>query len=488
MDIRPTDPARIDGLAGALAEIGPALERFATDRPEGRVRPYLAEVPPLPQEGAGLDAVIDELVGSVPHGSRIGMPGWLGFVTTAPTTAPVVAGVASAVAGAQRYLHHSFNHLEHVGLQWLAELCGLPPGVAGVFSSGGSTANLVALGAARQHAFERRGIDVAEHGLPDVPARIYTSERAHRTVHRSAAVLGLGRRAVRAVATAPAGHLLVDDLDRVLAEDIAAGIVPLAVVAVAGSTDTGSVDPIDRIADVCAAHEVWLHVDGAYGLVARVCPDVAPRFAGTERADSWIVDPHKWLAAPVGVGATYVRDGELLTRAFAEGHADYLEGSFGSAEAVPVSQFDGFGGGWADQGVELSSPSRGVAVWAVLRELGVEGVVARVRRDLGLAGALADRVRAHPELELLCEPDLSIVCYRYVPPAEQDGQATDARNARIVEMLRQSTATVPSSTVVDGRYAIRPCFINPRTTIDDVEALVDNTVRIGRSLHSEGRG
>lgn len=474
------DPARVDGIDVALARLGPALEAFATKPPEGPVPAFEAPMGPLPERGIGPDGVLDELVALVADGCRTGMPGWLGFITTAPTTTAVAASTAAAVAGSQRYLYHSFNHLEHQALRWLAELCGLPGSAAGVFTSGGSTANLVALGAARQAAFESLGHDVAEHGLVPRPVRVYASERAHRTVHRSAAVLGLGRGAVQVVDSDLVGRLDVAALDRALSSDLRSGVLPIAVVAVAGVTDTGAVDRIDAIADVCARHGVWLHVDGAYGLLARACPQTAALLDGVERAQSWIVDPHKWLAVGTGVGAVYVRDGDLLTRAFAEGQAPYLEGSFSPDERV--SQFDGIAADWADQAVELSAPSRGAMVWAVLRELGREGVAARIRRDVGLAGTLADRVRRHPELELVAEPELSVVCYRYRPAGDWPEDALDLLNGRLVRALRQRTATVPTSTVVGGRLVLRPCFINPRTTPSEVDALVEASVALGREL------
>jgi aromatic-L-amino-acid decarboxylase len=243
------------------------------------------------------------------------------------------------VAGGQRYLHHAVNDLELTALRWLAELCGIPVDAAGVFTSGGSTANLIALGAARQAAFERVGVDVAEDGVPPgARARIYASTRAHRTVHRAAAALGLGRSSVREIATDRAGHIDVDAVAAALDEDRAEGVVPIAVVATAGTTDTGSVD---ALAEPCGSHasttagptshDCWTHVDGAYGLVAHASRSARPLFAGVADADSWIVDPHKWLATGVGVGAAYVRDGDLLTRAFSQGHADYLESSLGGA-------------------------------------------------------------------------------------------------------------------------------------------------------------
>jgi aromatic-L-amino-acid decarboxylase len=349
-----------------------------------------------------------------------------------------------------------------------------------VFTSGGSTANLLALGAARQAAFERMGVDVAEDGLPfTTRGRIYASVRAHRTIHRAAAVLGLGRNGVREIATDPVGRIDVGALEAALREDAADGIVPIAIVAVAGNTDLGSVDPIADVVSVARRYGSWVHVDGAYGLVANTVDSIAPLFAGVEEADSWIVDPHKWLATGVGVGATYVRDGAVLTRAFAEGPAAYLEGSFTAIDEAQ-SQFDVMGGPWADQSVELSSPPRGVLVWAVLREIGRDGVRDRIVRHVGFAQDLAQRVRDHDRLELLCGPHLSVVCFRYRPRGA--GMDLDALNTRILERLRRETPFIPSSTAVDGALGIRSCFINPRTTQLEVEGLADAVVRLGDDL------
>ena len=317
---------------------------------------YVGDDVGLPADGAGLEVVIEELAGFVADGSGISMPGFFGFITTGGSTSAIAAQAAAAGMGGQRYLLHAFNDVEHLALRWLAELCGIPPSAAGVFTSGGSTANLVALGAARQWTFEQRGVDVAETGLPASPYRIYASARSHRTIHRAAAVLGMGRSSVCEIPTDTGGHLEVDALEAALVEDGRKGIVPAAIVAVAGTTDTGTVDDLARVGEIARRRGCWLHVDGAYGLVARACEDVRPLFEGVEEADSWIIDPHKWLATGVGTGAVYVRDGALLTRAFAEGPADYLEGSFAADEGPPVSQFDGIGGWWADQAVELSAP------------------------------------------------------------------------------------------------------------------------------------
>lgn len=488
----PPEPAETERMAAAFHRLAPAFDEFTDDH--GRF-PYVAYRPtpadpgtgPLPDKGVGLDATIDELAWLVGNGSRISAPGFVGFITTGATTAPAVAQAAAAVAGGQRYTLHSFNAVEHQSLRWLADLCGLPAGVSGVYSSGGSSANILALGAARQAALERLGIDVSENGFPGgFRGRIYASTLAHRTVHRAAAVLGLGRSTVAAIPVDGDGRVRLDELEAALIADSQAGIVPIAVVAAGGTTDTGSVDRIADVVAIARRHGSWVHVDGAYGLIANASPGLQHLFGGVADADSWIVDPHKWLATGVGVGATFVRDAEVLTRAFAEGDAAYLEGSFTEEQGRPSgSQFDAMGAAWADQGLELSAPPRGVLVWSVLREIGRDGVVARVDRHVAFARMIAERASSHPRLELLLEPQLSVACFRYLPPGATDAEI-DVANRAIFDRLRRETGSAPSTTTVGGRYAIRPCYINPRTTEHDVTELVDQVVRLGDELTSAG--
>src|SRR5262252_9566730 len=402
-------------------------------------------------------------------------PRWSSRTVRGLVSRAVAAWLAAAAAGSQRYAVQAFNTLERVALDWVAQLCGIPGGHQGVLSSGGSTANLVALGAARQWAFERRGRDVSQDGLPSgARARVYASEQAHHTIQRATAVLGLGRAGTRPIACDARQRIDVAALRAAIAEDERDGVVPVAVVGTAGTTDTGAIDPLGDLAEVAREHGAWFHVDGAYGLIAAASPTLRPAFAAVADADSVIVDPHKWLATGAGCAATYVRDAGLLTRAFAQGAATYLQESSFSGEEDAVVQFDSGGIPYWDMGVELSAPSRGVLAWAVLRELGRAGVAARVERHIGFARHLAQRALRHPRLELLLEPELSIVCFRYA--------ASDAVNAEILLRLRRTTRSIPSSTVVGGHLAIRPCFINPHTQLADVDALVDHVITIGDEL------
>lgn len=481
------DVADTARLREAIERLLPALETFNRfDGPDGAARRRdawrTALDEPLPERGAGLDAVVQQLAESViPNGLRNGAPGFSGWVTTAPTTSGTAAALAGTVAGSQRWWVQAFNFVETVGLRWLAELLDIPATWQGTFTPGGSTANLVGLGAARQAAFERLGVDPARDGVSGVPTRVYASAEVHHVVTRAAAVLGLGRRSVSLVPVDDAGRLELPELRRRLIADRAAGIVPIAIVATAGTVNAGAIDPIGRMADLAAEFETWLHVDGAYGLFGRLDERVAPLFEGLERASSVAVDPHKWLATPVGVGAVFVSDRGLLGRAFTLEPAEYLEGAAVNNEDAPESPFDSFGELYHDFNLDQSAPSRGVMVWAVLKEIGAAGMRERVRRHIDFARHLADLVRADERLELLAEPTLSICCFRYRPPAIE-GPQLDELNAEIARRLRAETGLVPSTTRIGSKLAIRPCYINPRTTIHEVDALAAAVREIGDRL------
>ena len=484
------DAAETARLQSLLARVGTALDQFVKfEHPDAQADPQswhrLLDIP-LPAHGIGIDQVTDELVNVViPNGSPIVRPGFSSFVTTGATTAAALAATAANIASPQRYLLTAFNLLEEVSLKWLANMCGVGS-MQGVYSSGGSTANLLALGAARQFAFEQQGHDPAADGV-DRKVAIYATTEAHHTVQRSAGVLGIGRRAVRPVACDDHGRMDVGDLRRVIASDRQAGVLPLAVVANAGTTNTGAIDPISEIAEVAREHGVWLHVDGAYGLPGILDERKADLYRGLELADSAIVDPHKWLGASIGVAATFVRDREILQRAFTQEPADYLEGSIEQDDTdTPAIEhsLDDFGIPYFDYGVELSAPCRGVIVWALIREIGVDGMRERIRRHNDMASRIADAARRHPNLELLLEPTLSICCFRYVADGVAD---LDRLNRQLHRRLIRENRNLPSTTRVNGKLAIRPCFVGARATFEQADSLVDDVLRIGAELASASK-
>jgi aromatic-L-amino-acid decarboxylase len=489
--------AAISGLATAIQMILPALARFIEfEKPEQTAAQraiWSAQLDePLPRQGVGAEAALALLRDVViPNGLHIGAPGFSGWVATMPTTVPTAAGLAAAVAGSCYMCIQAFNVLEELALRWLAEMMGIPATYQGLFTSGGSVANLVGLGAARQYAAERLGLDAGRNGIEALPRpRIYASTEVHHVVQRATAVLGLGRSAVVAIPTDEALCMDVAALRECLRQDQAAGCTPIAVVANAGTVNTGAIDPLPELATLCREQGIWLHVDGAYGLPGILDPEVAPLYGDLAAADSLVIDPHKWLAAPVGCGAVFVRDGMLLQRAFTLEAAAYVEGSqpVYADDAPLTSQFDDMGYLYMHFGVEQSAPSRGALVWAILKEIGVDGVKERICRHNGYARHLAERVRSSPCLELVAPVTLSICCFRYVPESlrgRSDSEATEKLNwlnRAVLGRVRARGRCMPSATTVRGAFAIRPCYINPRTTLADVDALADEVEACGDEL------
>jgi aromatic-L-amino-acid decarboxylase len=490
-----TDPGLTTDLAEAVGMVLPALERFLRfqdgDLSATEYAQWLAALSEsLPEGGAGAVATLEVLAGVViPHGTPIGAPGFAGWVTTMPTVVPAVAALSASIAGAQRWWLQSYNFLEHLSLEWLKELLGLPPSYQGTFTSGGSVANLIALGAARQWACELQGIDASADGLGALGGpRIYASNQGHHVLRRAAALLGLGRRGLVEMPTDDAFRLDVNALRDQVRRDRRQGCTPIAVVATAGTVNTGAIDPLRDILQLCREERIWLHVDGAYGGFGILDPEVCALFEGLSQADSLAVDPHKWLAVPLGCGAAFVRDRDLLRRAFTLDPAEYLEGSARQPESIR-SQFDSLGYLFHDFNLEQSARSRGVTVWAALKEIGAEGMRARVRAHNAFARRLAARVRASPNLELLAPVTLSICCFRYVPAGlrGRSGAAPllNELNREILARLHSEHRYFPSSTELNGSFVLRPCYINPRTTAAEVDGLIDAVERLGARVCAE---
>jgi aromatic-L-amino-acid decarboxylase len=480
-----SEKARTGDLAGALRELLPALDRHLAGEGPDRAarrsewRPALDE--PLPEEGAGAEAVLALLRDRfAAAGLRLGQPGFCGWIATAPAVVPAAAGLVASVAIPQRWWVSPGNFIELLALRWLGQLLGLGENLAGALVSGGAAANLVALAAARQRAAERLGFDVAEEGAARlVEPRVYAGEACHQVIERALALLGLGRRAL--VRLPPGRHRSID-LDQLAAaidRDRAAGATPIAVVATAGDASTGAIDPIDEMADLAAAREVWFHVDGAYGAFAVLDPRLRDRLRGMARADSVVVDPHKWLAVPVGCGAVLVRDPAPLERALALGPAPYLE-YVRRGPDDPASPFDELGEGRPDHTLEHTAAARGIAVWAALKEIGAAGLRDRVARHIDCARRVAARVAGSSELELLAEPELSIVCLRYRPPGIRASGEIERANRAVLAAIRARGRVIPSSTRVGGKLAIRACFLGPRTGLAEADLLVDEILAAGR--------
>ncbi len=487
---RPKERAETGNLEKLLSDVGRGLDQYLKFdhpdalHPDNHWQATLDNT--LPLQGVGIEQVTQDLISKIiPNGSAVPRPGFSAYITTGSTSIATLAAAASSISSPQRYMLTAFNYLEELSLQWLASMCGIGH-LQGVYSSGGSVANLVALGGARQSAFEKTGYDPAADGI-NQPVRVYASAECHHTIQRAGGVLGIGRRAIRAIACDTEGRMMVEELRKAIIEDQSAGFLPMAIVANAGTTNTGAIDPLKEIGEIAKEHSIWFHVDGAYGLPGILDERINHLYEGLELADSIIVDPHKWLGASVGIAATFVRDRQVLQRAFTQEPANYLEGSVAREEheenTIEHSMED-FGIPYFDYGVELSAPCRGVVVWGLIREIGVEGMRERIKRHNDMARDLAEAAKSHPNLELLLEPTLSVCCFRYIAPDVSD---LDQLNRRLHRRLVRGNQYMPSTTQVNGVLALRPCYIGARADHSQVDGLLEAVLKIGKELETEYR-
>ena len=354
--------------------------------------------------------------------------------------------------------------LEAVAVDWLKELFELPAEWGGVLTTGATMANFTGLAVARRWWAEQHGIDVDAAGFSGLPqAPVFSSGYIHSSAIKALGMLGLGRETVRTFARDEVGRLDRDGLEEALQGLDGA---PAILIGNAGDVNAGDFDPIDELADLAERYGAWLHVDGAFGLFARLTPRTAGLAAGVERAHSVIADGHKWLNVPYDCGFAFVRDGPELER------------TFGMAAAyLPSDDKPNFG----YRGPEASRRVRALAVWATLRAYGRSGYREMVERHLDLAQRLAARVDEAPDLELLAPAQLNIVCFRFHPPGADESELNDL-NARLGEAVLADGRVYAGTTVYGGRTALRPAIVNWRTREGDVDLLVDVVRELGRLL------
>jgi glutamate/tyrosine decarboxylase-like PLP-dependent enzyme len=341
-----------------------------------------------------------------------------------------------------------------------------------VLVGGGSAANLAALATALRASTDA---DVNTRGVAALPGPpvVYASERVHMSIPKAAALLGLGRDAMRRVPASNDGRLDVTALSAALLEDRAAGRHPVCVVANAGEVNTGAIDPLDAVADVCAEHRVWLHIDGAYGGFAAAVPAMSSAFAGMSRADSLSLDPHKWLFAPLDAGCLLVRDERTLRHAFAHG-ASYID---------VVADRDMSDFAFWDVSPELSRRFRALKLWFALKCHGAQAFAAAIERNIGIADALAAAIDASDDFERLAPTSLSIVCFRYLAPGQaRDTAALNDFNRRLMVEVQRDGDSYLSNAMIADAFALRACIVNHRTTSDDVERLLNAIRRAAAGL------
>jgi len=348
------------------------------------------------------------------------------------------SGFASASPGAVR--------LENACVDWLARVVGFPAESGGTLTSGGSLANLTAIVAAREACD------------PDGGGAVYVTRFAHYCVDKALKIAGRGRSPKRVIATDAEHRMSLEALTQAIEQDLADGIRPWLVVASAGTVDTGAIDPLDAIADLCTRHGIWLHVDGAYGGLFALCDTGRERLTGIERADSLALDPHKTLFLPYGTGAVLVRDQNLLLEAFSAS-ADYIRPLGESAVGPSPNELSG----------ELTRHFRALRMWLPLQVAGVAAFRAAQEEKIALARYLYERLAELPGFDAGPEPQLSVVAFRYRPKNEDD----DGFNERLIEHLQREGRVMLSGTRIDGRFYIRCAILSFRTHLAHVDEAID---------------
>ncbi len=486
-DLDPRELRRFGAdVIGAIADYHSGLDqrRVLPDVTPAGVAARFADA--LPERGLTADAILADWRDRVePLLTAVGSPRHFAYVNGSGSMigmfADALAACVNTNAGAWK-LGPAATEIERQALRWIAELVGYPADTGGIVVTGGTMANFTALLTALRHVAP---YDSTPDGLQHPERRgrflLYMSDHeGHVSVTRAADMLNLGRKAIRRVPSRPDFTIDVSALARMVAEDRARGDLPFCVVAQLGSVNVGAVDPIEAIADVCAEHGLWLHGDGACGLLAAVHPDTRALLRGVERADSVSFDPHKWLGVPYDCGVVLVRHAERLRRAFSI-TAPYLR--------PPGDTDDRAGLDFLEYGPEMSRGFRALKLWMTLRFYGAAGLRDAFAKSLGLARHLHRLASDHPDFETIHEPTLYLYCFRYRPRAfaaraEEPAMSErlDGLNQQIAEAVQKSGLALVMTSCIRGRVVLRMSICSQRTTEQDIATTFEALANAGSEL------
>ena len=447
---------RIDGLDSANAWDGEFREVLETQLGG-----------PPPEDGRPAEDVVDQVVSEVlPNAARLDHPRFFGFVPSSPTWPGILADYLAAgfnINSCTWLVSSGTSQLELVVVDWMRDWIGFPAGAGGLLTSGGSGASVEALVSARE---------VANH--PDRPV-VYMSDQSHSALKRAAYIAGVRREHIRLVPSDRFFRIDMEALRSQVSEDRANGLYPLSVCANAGSSSTGSIDPLKAIGEFCIEEGMWFHVDAAYGGFALVTPEGKDRMDGIASADSVGLDAHKWFFQPYEVGALMVKNAEHLENAFAIGH-DVLQ------DTVWGSNHPNF----ADRGLQLSRAARALKVWMSVQTFGMTNFREAVQNGLDLARQAEEYVKSNPLLELMTPVALGIVCFR-VNPGEggYDESTLEKINSEVLTRVFWDELAFFSSTSLKGVFSLRLCIINHTSTWDDVRRTLDRVVEFGKEALTE---
>jgi glutamate/tyrosine decarboxylase-like PLP-dependent enzyme len=439
---------------------------------------------PLPADGRPAGELLKE-VSSVLFEDSLhnGHPRFFGYITGSAAPIGMLADLLAASVNPNLSIWDISpvaSEIEAQSIRWIAELIGYPVDGDGITVSGGNMANILGFIAART---AKAPWDIRSGGLYADERRltVYASRETHTWVEKAADVTGLGTDAIRWIGTDDQQRIDVKALERRIDQDLADGGLPFLVIGTAGNVSTGAIDPLASLAQICAARNLWFHVDGAYGAPAAALPEASEDFTGLALADSLAIDPHKWLYVPLEAAITFVRDPQALVNAF----------SFRPSYYALKDGSNDTGSDYYERGLQNSRGFRALKVWLGLRQAGKEGFIESIRSNIALAEHLHELAAAHPELEA-CTRNLSLTTFRYVPKDLTSGSAPveqylDELNQKLLLVLQKGGELFVSNAVVGGKYLLRACIVNFRTSTDDINALPEIVVREGRAIDASIR-
>jgi aromatic-L-amino-acid/L-tryptophan decarboxylase len=420
---------------------------------------------PLPVEPTSLEQVYEEFQELVlPYATGNIHPRFWGWVMGTGSPVGVLSEMLAATMNSNAAGYdQSTSLVEANTLDWLKQMMGFPSSASGVLVSGGTTANLIGLTVAR-HAADP---SIREHGLTGARMTVYGSTETHSWAKRACELLGLGKESLRLIPVDDNFEIDLNALKTKVAEDREAGLRPFCVIGNAGTVNTGATDDLNSLADYCDAEGLWFHVDGAFGALANLSKPLRGQLRGMDRAHSLAFDLHKWGYLPYEIGCVLVRESGMHRDTFAMA-PHYLASLDGGIASAPLA--------FADLGIQLSRGFRALKLWMTLKTQGVEAWGRAIQRNVDQARYLASKVLAEPELELLAPVPLNIVCFRYNRP----GIVPNPVNQSILVRLQEEGIAVPSSTVIDGQFAIRVAICNHRSAQEDFDMLLESVLRFGR--------
>jgi aromatic-L-amino-acid/L-tryptophan decarboxylase len=444
----------VDWMADYLAHVG-ELPVTPNVRPGDIRRQIPPEAPEASEPFERLFADFTNVI--IPGMTHWNHPGWFAYFPGNNSAPSVLAEMLTATMGAQCMswaTSPAATELEQVVMDWLRQMLGLPAGFTGVIQDTASTATLVALLSARERA--TNGSAGAQGLAGSTPLTVYTSREAHSSIDKGVQLAGYGLERLRHISGDRAFALDPGALERAIEADRASGLVPACVVATIGSTSSTAIDPVPVIADICRRHGVWLHVDAAYAGAAAIVPELRHHFAGMDRADSIVLNPHKWLLTNFDCTAYLVRDVDALLHA-CRISPEYLRTTH-DAEVV----------NYRDWGIQLGRRFRALKLWFVIRSYGVEGLRAVIRRHVALAAELEEWIRAEPGFEVVAPVPFGLVCFRWQPEGVPDEEA-DRLNEALLARVNASRRVHLTHTRLSGRYVIRLVVGQRETQREHVE-------------------